>query len=190
MYDYEGLSTIEQSHTTEGLTGHDFEYLHATEGLSQKDWEGLSSQERLEALQTLECKLAEIQGRDPVPVFASETPGENGHYDPATRSITLNIQQLENPKFRLDLVDTIAHEGRHAYQHYAVEHPGFHPNSQEVEAWRENMKTGNYVDGTTDGLLAYRLQPLEADAWQYGHLVRDAFSFADIDAARNASAIA
>lgn len=184
MNNFEGLSPSELSSETEGLTIHDFEYLQATEGLSPKDWEGLSNQERLEALQTLESKLAEIQGRDPVPVFATETPGKNGSYDPETRSITLNMEQLSDPKARLNLIDTIAHEGRHAYQHWAVEHPGFHPNDKEVEAWRENMKPGNYVDGSKDGLMAYRLQPIEADAWKYGHLVRDVLEFGDMERSR------
>lgn len=183
MYDIEGVKSLEASSGVEGLTARDFEYLHDTEGLARGKWEGLSVQERLEALQTLECKLAEIQGRDPVAVTAAIIPGENGHYDPSTRTITLNAECLAHSP-RLNLIDTIAHEGRHAYQHFAVEHTGFHHNQNEVEAWRENMKPGNYDNGKRDGLLAYRLQPIEADAWQYGHLVKDAFSFADMDAAR------
>lgn len=182
MNNFEGLKPTEFAPDLEGLTASDFEYLHATEGLSREAWEGLSVNERLEALQTLECKLAEIQGRDPVLVLYSETPGENGHYDPETRTITLNAEQLSNPRQRLELVDTIAHEGRHAYQHYATEHPGFHPDAREVEAWRENFV--HYRNGTKEGLLDYRLQPIEADAWSYGHLVKDAFSFADMDSRR------
>ncbi len=181
MNDFEGLSVKETAPSVEGLTASDFEYLHATEGLLPGQWEGLSPQERLESLQTLEDKLAEIQGRPPVRVTASSIPGANGKYDLETRTIMLDAESLNksSPKARLELIDTIAHEGRHAYQHYATDHPGFHANEKEVEAWRENMK--DYSDGRRDGLLAYRLQPVEADAWQYGHLVRDAFSFADMD---------
>ena len=188
MNEIEEFSVRELQSKVEDLTVDDFEYLHATEGLSPDQWEGLSVNERLETLQTLEDKLAEIQGRPPVAVLASETPGENGHYDPATRTITLNIEQLNDADCRMSLIDTIAHEGRHAYQHYAVEHPGFHGNHKEVSAWRENFK--NYVDGHKDGLLAYRLQPLEADAWRYGHLVSDALGFAEMDAAKRKSAVA
>lgn len=188
MSSMEGLRLSECTPDLEGLTSSDFEYLHATEGLSPKEWEGLAPTERLEALQTIECKLAEIQGRDPVRVLASTIPGENGHYDPLTRTITVNVEQLSDAKARLELIDTIAHEGRHAYQHYAIEHPGFHPNKQEVDAWRENFK--NYRDGKKFGFLDYRLQPVEADAWNFGHLVKDAFAFADMDATNRHSVTA
>lgn len=182
MFELEEFKTKELPQSIEELSLNDFEYLYATEGLSPNDWERLTVQERLDTLQMLECKLAEIQGRKPVPVVVANIPGENGHYDPITRSITLNPTRLGDSKFRLNLVDTIAHEGRHAYQHYAIEHAGFHPKEDEVKVWRENMKPGNYIDGKKEGLLAYRLQPVEADAWRYGHFVRDAISFADMDA--------
>lgn len=182
MNDFEGIKLSEISSNVEDLTVRDFLYLYETEGLSREQWEGLSPKERLGALQTLECKLAEIQGRDPVAITAEIIPGRNGHYDPGTRTITLNAECLAHSP-RLNLIDTIAHEGRHAYQHYAIEHPGFHRNQKEVDAWRENMKPGNYDNGKRDGLLAYRFQPIEDDAWRYGHLVKDAFTFADMDAA-------
>lgn len=181
MLNFEGIAPQELNNSVEGLTTNDFEYLQSIEGLSPGQWEHLTPCERLETLQTLEDKLAEIQGRQPVPVRMAETPGENGHYSLENRDITLNIQHLESdaPNQRLELIDTIAHEGRHAYQHYAIEHPGFHPNEAQVEAWKENFK--DYEDGTKDGLMAYRLQPIEADAWQYGHLVKDVMAFGDMD---------
>lgn len=182
MLNIEGVMPKELNRPVEGLTVNDFEYLQNIEGLAPGRWEQLTPRERLETLQTLEDKLAEIQGRPPVPVRAVETPqGENGHYSTETRDITLNIRNLESnePNQRLELIDTIAHEGRHAYQHYATEHPGFHPDKAQVDAWRENFK--DYEDGTKDGLMAYRLQPIEADAWQYGHLVKDVMSFGDME---------
>jgi len=60
MSSMEGLRLSECTPDLEDLTSSDFEYLHATEGLSPKDWEGLAPTERLEALQTIEWKLAEI----------------------------------------------------------------------------------------------------------------------------------
>ena len=180
----EGLESREVLPSVEGLTVADFEYLQNTEGLKPGQWEGLSVEGRLETLQTIETKLAEIQGRPPVPVFASETPvpvfasetpGENGHYNPTTRTITLNVEQLNNPSQRLNLINTVAHEGRHAYQHYAIEHPGFHPDQREVDQWAENWP--NYLSCEQYGGLLYRLQPIEADAWKYGRLVEEAITF-------------
>ena len=179
MFNFEEITPKESNNSVEGLTTYDFEYLQNIEGLSTEKWECLTPTERLETLQTLEDKLAEIQGRPPVPVRMSETPGENGHYSLLEREITLNIKDLESnePEKRLELIDTIAHEGRHAYQHYAIENPGFHPDKAQVDSWRENFN--DYEDGTKDGLMAYRLQPIEADAWQYGHLVRDVMAFGE-----------
>jgi len=85
------------------------------------------------------------------------------------------VEQLGDAKSRLELIDTIAHEGRHAYQHYAIEHPGFHPNTHEVDAWRENFK--NYRDGKK--IWIPRLPP---STNRSRRLEFRAFSFADMDA--------
>ena len=81
---------------------------------------------------------------------------------------------------RLDVIDTIAHEGRHAYQHYAVEHPGFHPDEHEVEYWRANFET--YLQPNLYGFDAYWMQPVEVDARRYGGVVSALFEDDDTTA--------
>lgn len=176
MNNLEGLRPTEILPPVEGLTIPDFEYLQNTEGLAPGQFEGLSLEERYTLMRTLESKLALIQGRPAVPITLSLTPGENGHYDPQTRSITLNAEALMGRDV-FSNIDTIAHEGRHAYQHYAIEHPGFHPNPVEVQQWAVNFEPNNYRPAELYGGWLYRLQPIEADAFKYGNLVKEAMQF-------------
>ena len=79
-----------------------------------------------------------------------------------------------------EVLDTIIHEGRHAYQHYNVDVKLVHESGAEVETWRENFYNPEYQyyhSGTqkiiipyNDGTIHdvdYRLyyyQPIEIDA--------------------------
>jgi hypothetical protein len=83
----------------------------------------------------------------------------------------LNPELLADSRNLTKAVDTIAHEGRHAYQHYAIEHPGFHPDAAQTSAWAANFH--NYLTAEQYGFEAYRNQPVEADAWAFGQAIRD-----------------
>ncbi len=131
-------------------------------------WQELTEEERLGALQKVENTLAQVQNRPPLPVFAASMgPGEYGFFD--GNSIRVNADALNGDDVA-ELVDTIAHEGRHAYQWYAVEHPNFHGNNLQIQAWKNNFS--NYINGNEDP-EGYRKQPIEADAWKYGSSVKD-----------------
>lgn len=67
------------------------------------------------------------------------------------------------------LVEAVAHEGRHAYQHYAVDNPGFHPDAEEVERWRHNFD--DVLSAEEYGYQRYRTQPIEVDASEYAEAV-------------------
>ena len=175
MTELEVLEAQETPMSVEGLTEADIEYIKGIENLKPENWENLDPGERLETLQELENKLAEIQGRPPAPVFARPLPpGNMGYFDPTTNSISIGHEMLYDPSMRLELIDTIAHEGRHAYQHYAVEHPGFHPDEHEVEYWRMNFE--NYLSSDFFGFEIYRGQPVEVDAFRYGDTVCGIFA--------------
>jgi hypothetical protein len=132
-------------------------------------WGSLNDTERIAALQSVENNMANIQVRPPSDVVATQAgPGEFGYFDPNTKQISVGSHSLEFEPVQ-ENVDTIVHEGRHAYQQYAVENPGFHPKATEVEAWRDNMKPGNYLTAQEYGQELYQTQPIEADAWQYGN---------------------
>jgi hypothetical protein len=131
-------------------------------------WSELSEEERLAALQQVENTMADVQGRPPVNVTA-EDMGSNsaGAFD--GNSIRINVAELQSENVA-EAVDTIVHEGRHAYQQHAVDNPGSHENNEQVKAWEANLN--DYKDPQFDE-EEYRKQPVEADAWAYGSAVRD-----------------
>ena len=65
---------------------------------------------------------------------------ELGCFNPVNNTIRLNANYLENPDCK-DLLNTILHESRHAFQHRCVKHPESCDVSPKViEAWKENQK--------------------------------------------------
>ena len=64
----------------------------------------------------------------------------------------------------MQLFDTIAHEGYHAYQGYAIKHPGFHKDMKQVKEWAINDRNVKYFRRGDE----YLVQPRERDAWKYG----------------------
>lgn len=146
------------------------ESLGEVEGIRPERWESANSEERLGALNEVEQRMAEHQGRPAVEVRIQEAGGGSfGFYDHDGKRIFVGSYALAHAGAQ-ENVDTIVHEGRHAYQYHAVEHPGFHPDENEVAAWRENLKPENYVRFEEDPEL-YANQPVERDAWAYGRRI-------------------
>jgi len=126
-------------------------------------WAQLSLSQRAQALQKVEDTVAAIQGRPSVPVIAvAMADNQYGCFDGSV--IRVNVNHLKTLSVN-DCVDTVLHEGRHAYQRYAVDHPGFHFDPVEVRNWSDNFS--HYRSATLYGYAAYSNQPLEASARQY-----------------------
>jgi hypothetical protein len=182
------LREVERSEMLEKATPHqadvakptDQQMQEATEAirdvqeLRPEVWRGLDDAQRLEVLREVESRMAEIQGRPPVEVKVEPMePGVYGGYNREDGIVRISQEHLRSNKPE-EVLDTVVHEGRHAYQHYAVEHPGFHPNQAEVEAWDWNTQSGHYLRPEIVGQRAYVQQPVEADAWAYaGRIVRN-----------------
>lgn len=49
----------------------------------------------------------------------------------------------DHPYYHRQTIDTVVHEGRHAYQHYNVEVRTVHESDAEVASWRENFLIQN-----------------------------------------------
>lgn len=140
-------------------------------GLDIDIWTACGLDERISFLQKMEQVLAEAQGRPSVSVKHAALPQhEMGRYNPESREITIDTKLLEHNDGR-EAIRTVAHEDRHAYQHYAIEHPGFHPDYAAVEAWRTNYLPGNYLTPKRHGWWRYRTQPVEMDAFHYGNMI-------------------
>ena len=136
------------------------------DGLRPERWAKAGQEERVVALQQAENEAARIQGRHPLPIVIDHAAGEvdYGYYDGHT--INIGKYSLDNDAVH-DIANTLAHEGRHAYQDYAIAHPGLHNSDEEVRAWEENMRPGGYIMFENDP-EGYYAQPVEVDARSYG----------------------
>ncbi len=150
------------------------EYLTSIEGLRSANWEGLTMEGRLENLRLLESRLAEIQGRPPVPIVAEEME-DAGFFD--GKALHVNIEHVKDSSMRLEVIDTVAHEGRHAYQAYAVAHPWVHENKAELMYWAANGDAYFHPKhiGEKFGPEYYLNQPKELDAWSFAAAVKEIY---------------
>ena len=156
---------------------------------SYNRWNQLDTGSKWKCLQQLENHFAAEQGRPAVkvlPISSKEVRGDYGGYDPDKNVIYINRDLVEygtlvgpvdiNHPTQLDanmqLFDTIAHEGYHAYQGYAIKHPGFHKDMKQVKEWAINDRNVKYFRRGDE----YLVQPRERDAWKYGsEKTREAF---------------
>ena len=151
-------------------------------------WNQLDTDTRWKCLQALENHFAAEQGR-PAATILPDSPvnlnGGYGGYVPDQNAIHINRDLVECGRLigpvdkmhpassdaNMQLFDTVAHEGYHAYQTYAVKHPGFHADENQVKEWAMN-KAKYFYNGEE-----YLIQPLERDAWRYGsEKTREAFA--------------
>ena len=80
------------------------------------EWAYLDDAEKANAIETLSDKISELLGLNECPDISYYDADKNdcGVYNQATHSIELNRSLLNDPD---ELIDTIAHELRHAFQH-------------------------------------------------------------------------
>jgi hypothetical protein len=164
--------------------------LENCEELKFDNWTKLELSEKIDVLNELESRIAEIEHRPACPVrydatmgeievFDDQVYGRMGGYSPDTKDITLNANLLESsdPRVYLEVIDTIVHEGRHAYQDYNINVCEVHPRHSEVESWAETMgdgKWGYWGDcSTLIGQRLYEQQSVEIDARNFAHDVTD-----------------
>ena len=143
------------------------------EELDPGAWQALDGGQRLEALQTIEDRVAAIQGRPSVQVSAEPMePDTFGGWD--GQGISLNAAPLESDMPVEEFLNTIVHEGRHAYQDYAVQNPGVVADQNIVNNWADNMEPGHYLSAEDYGQEIYATQAVEADAWRYADRLTNA----------------
>lgn len=132
-----------------------------------KHWATLKDTDtRIKALQNIENTMAGIQGRPSVKVIAEPMKATRyGGYSRKEENIKINRDHIDGNMPHSEMMDTIIHEGRHAYQDYAVKTPNTVADTQVVTAWQENFR--DYKSLRMYGEAQYKSQPLEADAWSY-----------------------
>lgn len=149
-----------------------------------ENWANYSFFERLSILQETESRFAAAQHR-PAKELKPEFFNDStlGYWSSSRNYISINSSLLSDGVIetgagrikRADapflLYNTVAHEGYHAYQSYAIENPNLHKDLKQLEEWRLNNEAAltdrgyerNYIK---DGNL-YRIQPLERDAIKF-----------------------
>jgi hypothetical protein len=139
--------------------------------VTPENWDTLEPQERLDTLQTVENALSDIQNRPSAEIHAEDMPANTfGCWDGEVIRINSNHLTGEYEQPVSEMVDTVVHEGRHAYQSHAINNPGFLGNDAIEQEWRDN--DANYLDVSLVGQEAYLEQPLEADAWDFASAIR------------------
>lgn len=143
--------------------------------LSDK-WTSLSSQQKMEVFTAIENHEAELTGRDSCVVegrflYTGPNGVVLGQYDRENRTIYINDSQLSpDSKYSNSydtLVKTVLHEGRHSYQHQAIDGKIDHENKKELEEWKANFE--KYISFKEDP-RAYFSQVVEVDARSYSDI--------------------
>lgn len=138
------------------------------DGLSYTEWKESGFEQKVDSLQQLENSIAEIAHRPACQINIEDLgEGNYGYFDPNSKEITVNSSYIDSDNFNdyKETLDTIIHEGRHAYQDYNMTEREVHPRGTEVENWRLNNDSQiGYLDAQKWGFELYQYQPMEADA--------------------------
>lgn len=174
-----GLEKLEILHDSE-VTEQIAEYLSGLEDLKFENWTKLSLEQRKELLNRIEQQIAAIEHRPPLPIDVEKMKASTfGYQSNYYHKIALNSLYVgsNSKNDYLEVIDTIIHEGRHAYQHYNVDKKLIHDSASVVNTWRENFYDPKYqyynsgsciipVKGRLQdvGFRLYYYQPVEIDA--------------------------
>ncbi len=173
---FESYECLNDAQVTEQIA----EYLSGIENLRYENWKNLTLEQRAGLLNTIEHRIALIEHRPPLPIKVKKLePNVFGYQDSYNKLIALNSKFVisDSKEAYRDVIDTIIHEGRHAYQHYNVDQKCVHESLSEVNTWRENFYDPKYryysgnplvVIGPNKvgdvGFRLYYYQPVEIDA--------------------------
>lgn len=96
--------------------------------------------------------------------------------------MNINAELLQPGSLR-DAVSTVAHEGRHAYQHQSIQFPEQHPEltTAQIETWRDNFYDYTPYD---ENFERYLSQPVEADAYAFEDTVLRMLSIPTLSTSR------
>lgn len=154
------------------------EEMKTIEGVDFNDWKELSFDERMSVLQKLEEQISVIAHRPSCELVAKDLGnGHFGYYSKNSNLIVINSDVIKSNSFNdyRETLDTLVHEGRHAYQNYNLYEREVHPRGGEISNWKLNEFSYGYQDVGHYGFRAYALQPLEADARAFAEDVLNEF---------------
>ncbi len=143
-----------------------------------KRWFKYSAGKRQRILEKVEKKQAKKQHREPLDVIIKTDPNWSclGMFEAKGnhKVLYLNYRLVSESKLRFHALETIFHEGRHAYQHNVINTSSH--LSWRARHWRDNYK--GYFSSKEDSTI-YGFQPIERDAQKYAikQLRRQGFRF-------------
>ncbi len=163
--------------------------LAETEGLKLEEWKELSLEQKVELLNDMEGKIAEIEHRPACPIEVENLGeiieqdgnllGSMGYHQNDFMGerivINENLVNSDNPACFNEVLDTLVHEGRHSYQTYNMESRETHTSQGDLTNWHKNMDEYGYQDPQLCGFKSYWLQPIEADARKFAEDVLTAY---------------
>lgn len=155
--------------------------------LQFENWQNLDLDERVDVLQQLENEVAEIAHRPPLEIRAEPLPdGIMGQCGSDRIIISNNVLASDSYAMYRENLDTVFHEGRHAYQKWnlltqSLTGETVERNEVLVESWRDNFFEMGYEDGNWEsykdiGFLYYLNQPVEIDARAFANEVIQALN--------------
>ena len=133
--------------------------------INKQQWQKASLSERTAMLEGLVGELNEVFGTDVRFTTFYEKPEDgmvtNGYYNDNSRRISINEYSMQDQRYE-DVMTTVVHEMRHAYQHQVIRQPErYEVTPDNVQAWKDNF---DHYNAAEDGYSTYRNQPVEADA--------------------------
>ncbi len=174
-------TTREQEAAADRHMKRQIENLYNTDRYSEETWKNASVEERKQILEDFMNEVAEIMGIDVKDNIRhlNQAPENNmilnGQYNRSSNRVSINMWIVENrsPERSYQLMTTIVHELRHAYQYAAVEDPTKFQVSQEtIDSWKDSFNNYKSTDGfmrkegmsADEAYQAYRNQAVERDA--------------------------
>lgn len=134
----------------------------------KRKWSKLDNAQKIKVLEKVEKKFAKKLGRQILPLHIVYDPNWQcyGMFENVNgKSILhLNSNLLDDDDLRFHALETIIHEGRHAYQHEVITKKRLGFFNFKARAWKQNYQ--GYTRSSEDRAL-YSMQPIERDAQKY-----------------------
>lgn len=145
------------------------------ERYSRERWESLSVEQKKGALAAMVGDLNNLLGTNVssiIDFYHDEAKRSRGQYVHGEKKIRINeCYLLGDTSWRI--YQTVIHEMRHAYQHYAIENPDkVNVSKETIAKWKENFD--NYKSPKTGcSFEEYISQPIEWDAKNFANQVAE-----------------
>lgn len=140
------------------------------------NWPDLPAETKEALLDEYAARLSESLGIDTLDVVVDYNcePGTLGYTDGESGTIHINAEYINSGTDLGTVLDTVAHETRHCFQHEAIDNPGKYPDIPQELIAQWDYEFNNYIDGSYDP-YGYAYQGIEVDARNFGDDVYHAY---------------